>query len=148
MKKSNSKFTVESAMIARDNGVLKDWVIELLLSKESYELAEKIRQEKTVAIEMHNAPLGLVKRIQGPEENIADRKPVEKWDEDVQKIVEKLRGEYRPAPIIVTDFWNHFEIADGNHRHEALERLGAKTYWTIFFLKHDEGKKYLHSMIK
>lgn len=142
------KYTVESALSAKNKGNLKDWVIDLLLSEESFELAEKIKSEKTVAIEMFNTPLSLINRIQGPEENIADRKPLHKWNEDVNKIVEILDKDYKPAPIIVTDFWNHFEIADGNHRHEALERLGVKKYWTIFFIKHEEGRKYLLENIK
>lgn len=142
------KYTVESALTAKSNGTLKNWVIGLLLSEENFELAEKIATEKTVAIEMFNVPLALINRIKGPEENEAYRKPPEKWNEEVSKMVERLDNDYSPAPIIVTDFWNHFEIADGNHRHEALERRGVKSYWTIFFIKHETGRKYLLDKIK
>jgi len=144
----DTKYSIESALAAKKNGNLKNWVLELLLNEESFELAEKIASEKTVAIEMYNAPLSLIKRIQGPEENKAHRKPPEKWDEELRRMDEKIDDDYSPAPLIVTDFWNHFEIADGNHRHEVLERRGIKTYWTIFFIKHLAGKKYLQNIME
>ncbi len=141
-------YTVESAMAAKDRGKLKEWVHELLLSEKSFDLAEIIISEKTVAIEMLDFPLSLLKKIQGPEEEEIHRQSPEIWEDKVKKLTDSVRGGYAPAPLIVTDFWNYFEIADGNHRHEALERKGIKSYWTIFFIKHEKGREYLSDVMK
>lgn len=144
----DNSYTVEGALSAKENGDLKNWVIKLLLSEESYELAEKIESEKYVSIEMLLFPLSLLKKIQGPEENVTHRQPAHVWEGKVKNLADMLTDGYSPAPLIVTDFWNHFEIADGNHRHEALVRMGTKNYWTIFFIKHEEGRKYLLDVMK
>lgn len=143
-----NKFTVTSAMEAQKTGKLKEWVIELLLSEKSFELAEKITSEKTIAIEMYNFPLYLLKKIQGPEENEDQRQSPDHWEKKVKNLAEIMGEGFAPAPLIVTDFWNKFEIADGNHRHEALVRQGVKSYWTIFFIKHKKGQEYLHNLVK
>lgn len=148
MSNLNVKFSIESAMEASKNNSLKKWVIDLLLNEESYDLAEKINSEKTVAVDMVNFPLSLLKKIQGPEENETHRQSPDVWEGKVRNLADKYGEGYRPAPLIVTDFWNHFEIADGNHRHEALERHGVKSYWTIFFIKHKKGKEYLDKLLK
>ncbi|HUQ85840.1 MAG TPA: ParB N-terminal domain-containing protein [Candidatus Limnocylindrales bacterium] len=143
-----SKFDIESALAARDKGLLKEWVIELLKSEGSYELAEKISSEKTAAIKMYNYPLTLLKKIQGPEENEIHRQSPQVWEDKVKKLAKKIENGFISAPLIVTDFWNYFEVADGNHRHEALERKGIKSYWTIFFIKHQAGVEYLKDIMK
>lgn len=142
------KYTVEAALEAKKKGVLKNWVIELLNSEKSFELAEKIASEKIVAVEMHEVPLSLIKRIQGPQEKIEHRKPPHVWENELKKMHEKFDDDFSPPPIIVTDFWNYFEIADGNHRHEVLEKRGVKKCWVIFFIKYEAGLKYLHESLK
>lgn len=42
-------------------------------------------------------------------------------------------------PLIVTDFWEDWAISDGNHRQEALLRLGEDKYWVIFCLEDDKN---------
>ncbi|HVF69445.1 MAG TPA: ParB N-terminal domain-containing protein [Xanthomonadales bacterium] len=144
---SDVSFSSESALKAMEKGDLKEWVIKLLESEKSYELAEKISSEKIVAIEMYNFPLALLKKIKGPEENEDHRQPPDVWEDKVKEMEKKIGNDYTPAPLIVTDFWNKFEVADGNHRHEALERRGIKSYWTIFFIKYEAGKDYLHKIM-
>ncbi len=142
-----TSFTIESAQKALKSGKLKDWVHELLLSEKSFELADKIATEKIVALEMLYFPLALLNKIQGPEENVIHRQAPDVWEDKVKKLAEHVEGGHSLAPLIVTDFWNYFEIADGNHRHEALERKGVKSYWTIFFIKHEKGRKYLQDVM-
>ena len=140
--------TSESALLARQNGTLGEWVQKLLQSEGNYELAKTLAQEKPVAIEMVDFPLSRLKKIVGPEENEAHRQSPDVWEAQVTKLAKMVEKGYKPAPLIVTDYWNHFEIADGNHRHEALERRGINSYWTIFFIKHEKGKEYLQTIIK
>jgi hypothetical protein len=148
VKKLENEFTVESALLAHKKGELKKWVIELLINEKSYDLVEIIKNEKTYAIEMLNFPLEKLKKIQGPEEDLTKRQPPHVWEEKVSELANVLEYGFSPAPLIVTDFWNHFEVADGNHRHEALLRRGIMNYWTIFFIKHEAGRKYLMDIMK
>lgn len=147
---SNSDFapTSESALLAKQHSRLGEWVQNLLHSEGNDELAKSLAQEKPIAIEMIEFPLVQLKRIEGPEENEEHRLSPDVWEEQVKKLAKKIKDGYKPAPLIVTDFWNQFELADGNHRHEAMLRVGMKTYWTIFFIKHEAGKKYLQSILK
>ncbi len=148
MNRPISYFTIENAQQARDKGKLSEWVHELLLSEKSYDLAEKIATEKIIAVEMLDFPLALLNKIRGPEEQETHRQAPDVWEDKVKKLAVHVENGNSLAPLIVTDFWNYFEIADGNHRHEALERRGIKKYWTIFFIKHEKGKKYLADVMK
>jgi len=140
--------TSENALLAKQNGTLEKWVQNLLLSEDSYELAKTFAREKPVAVEILQFPLSQLKRIEGPEENEEHRQSPDVWEGEVNELAKKIKNGYKPAPLIVTDFWNYFEIADGNHRHEALLRVGIKSYWTIFFIKHEKGRKYLQDIMK
>lgn len=150
MTQNNSSFTPtsESALLAQKSGQLSEWVQELLHSEGSTDLAKSLAEEKIIAIEIYDFPLTKLKKIQGPEENVSDRQSPHVWEESVSAISRKILEGYKPAPLIVTDFWNYFEIADGNHRQEALLRAGKTHYWTIFFIKHQKGKEYLETLIK
>lgn len=144
----NNKFTVEAALLAKKNGTLSKWTQELLQSEGGVGLANALKSERTVAVEMLNFPLSLLKKIEGPEEQVENRLSPDVWEKNVQRLTDLIKHGYSPAPLIVTDFWNKFEIADGNHRHEALVRAGIKSYWTIFFIKHPAGQKYILDIVK
>ncbi len=136
------------AIEAGKNGNLEEWVQKLLISEGNEDLAKSLSNEKPICVSIVKIPLKLLKKIEGPEEQIEHRQPLDIWENRVSKLVKLIEGGYKPAPLLVTDYWNYFEIADGNHRHEALVRLGTLEYWTIFFIKHEEGKKYLESILK
>ncbi len=145
---SNFAPTSENALIAKENGTLDQWIEDLLHSEGNDALSKSLFKEKTVAIEIYDYPLAGLKKIVGPEENEEHRQSPDVWEAQVSKIAKLIKNGYKPAPLIVTDFWNYFEIADGNHRQEAMIRTGMTRYWTIFMIKHEEGKKYLESIIK
>lgn len=150
MQKNNLNFspTSENALLAMQNGDLENWVQALLQSEGSLDLAKSLISEKAIAVKMYNFPLGKLKKINGPEEQVELRQPLDIWEKRVSKLTELIKGGFKPAPLIVTDFWNHFEIADGNHRHEAMLRAGINSYWTIFFIKHTKGLEYLQTIME
>ncbi len=150
MSDRNLKFepTYENAKLAQENGTLNEWVNSLLISEGSNSLAQSLAKESPIAIKMIEFPLSQLKRIEGPEEKIEHRQSPDIWEASVQVLAAKIKDGFRPAPLIVTDYWNYFELADGNHRQEAMLRVGIKSYWTIFFIKHQKGKEYLESILK
>ncbi len=149
MKNNDLNFspTSDNALVAQKSGALGKWVQNLLISEGNYNLAKSLAQETPIAIEIMEFPLSQLKRIVGPEENEEHRQSPDIWEAQVDKLAKKIKEGYQPAPLIVTDFWNHFELADGNHRHEAMLRVGIKSYWTIFFIKHQKGKEYLQTIV-
>ena len=51
----------------------------------------------------------------------------------VEKIVARYQKEDRDMPhLIVRHDGNTYELNDGNHRFEALKRMGVKEYWVSF----------------
>lgn len=140
-------FTAEDALSAKKQGLLKQWVEEFLDAEGNHGLATALKTEKAIEIDVINFPLELLNRIQGPE-LVENREKIPVWDDRVSKLQTKLIDGHNLPPLIVTDFWNPFEIVDGNHRHEALVKNGIKKHWTIFFIKHPESKKYLDYILK
>ena len=140
---NNNEFTVESALLAQKEGLISDWVQALLHCEDSDKLAKSLAEFKPVAMEIYDFPLLKLKRIDGPEEKIEQRLSPDIWEAQVSLLTNKIKEGFRPAPLIVTDYWNYFEIADGNHRHEALLRNGITSYWTIFLIKNKKGHEYL-----
>lgn len=140
--------TVENALLAQENNYLEEWVQKLLISEGNDVLANEISQQSAILAEIINTPLVLLKKIEGPEEDVALRLPLDLFEKNVSKLTKLIKEGYKPAPLIVTDYWNYLEIADGNHRHEALLRNGINSYWTIFLIKHPTGKKYFQEEFK
>lgn len=140
--------TPENALLAHQSNSLLDWVQQLLISEGNSSLAESLSKEDPILVDIINVPLSLLKKIEGPEEDVESRLSPGVWEGNVSKLTELIKNGYKPSPLIVTDYWNYFEIADGNHRHEALLRNGIKSYWTIFLIKHPEGKKYFLKKFK
>ena len=56
------------------------------------------------------------------------------FNERVSKIMERYKkGDWDMPPLIVENHGIHYELNDGNHRFEALIRLGVKEYWVIIW---------------
>lgn len=142
-QKSPFPYTTESALAARDNGTLEEWVQEFLLSEENHGLATALRENKADIIDLAELPLDLLKRIEGPEEVVAERESLNVWEERVSRLENIIKEGHYPPPLVITDFWKPLEIADGNHRHEALLRNGVEKYWTIFFIRNESSKDLL-----
>ena len=126
--------SIKSAIAAHKKGTLLDWVNDFLKLEGNVGLLKVLEENRPKWVEMVDFPLHLLNRIRGPED-IPNRESLEVWERRVSKQITNLQKGQISSPLIVTDYWNSLEIADGNHRHEALVRRGIKTYWTIFLLK-------------
>jgi hypothetical protein len=135
-------YSSEDVVTARKNNSLKQWVDEFLLDEGNHSLATELKNNKSSLIEILDFTLSKLKKIEGPEE-VTNRESLDVWEERVSKLTKLIEQGQSLPPIIVTDFWQPLEIADGNHRHEALLRSGRDKYWTIFFLKNEENKQLL-----
>lgn len=56
------------------------------------------------------------------------------FDERVGKIMTRYQtGEWDMPPLIIGLNAGQYELNDGNHRYEALQRLGVNEYWVIIW---------------
>ena len=74
------------------------------------------------------------KRSCGPEEGMKWRIDSKAFNARVNGIIDHYKkGGWDMPPLIVCDDGVSLELNDGNHRYEALVRLGIKQYWVIFW---------------
>jgi hypothetical protein len=145
-KNTNDPFFIQAMNAYRSNELLNWTIHHLSADPRNNELVEHIRKQPIVAVELKEYPLKLLKRIEGLPEAQPESSDI--WNQRVSTIEEAIKNNTPLGPIIVTDFWNKLEIADGNHRHEALLKSGYKTYWTIFLLTHHDTLTYITEIHK
>ncbi|MBQ2812547.1 MAG: ParB-like nuclease domain-containing protein, partial [Clostridia bacterium] len=72
------------------------------------------------------------------EENIKYRVNAQWFEKRVQALKKALQSNNDMPPLIVHFVDHGFELCDGNHRFEALTRLGIKEYPVIIWITEKE----------
>lgn len=141
----NTLYHLENAKQAHASNTLLPWTISYLESEDRNKIvAFHIKRRSMVHVELVDYPLSHLKRIEGRQNGEVAIETVDHWVQRVDDIKQAIVSKkYTPEPLIVTDFWDKIEIADGNHRHEALINSGFEKYWTIFLLTKPESIKTL-----
>ena len=147
MIKQVSQSHISQAVSAHKKGELKSWVESFLSQEKNQGLLDAIRNTTIKALTLTQFPLDKINKIQGPEIH-SQRETLDVWENRVSRQVSQIKKGHLPAPLIVTDFWWPLEIADGNHRHEALVREGFKSYWTIFIFKNSDSLSQINHQPK
>lgn len=83
-------------------------------------------------------PLSLLSRCCGPEENMKYQVNAEWFEKRVQSLTKTLQSNDDMPPLIVHYVDSGFELCDGNHRFEALIRLGVKESPVIIWITEKE----------
>lgn len=139
-----SKFTLESALIAKNQGKLHQWVINYLEDEGNNDkLSKVLKEEKHTWTDMLEYPLDKLKRIMGYEKGMKFREDRDKWEKRISYLMNCLKKGESFAPLISTDFWGEVHLADGAHRFESLKKMGYKKYWIIFYIKNENNKQKL-----
>gem|GEM_PF-876892 len=82
-------------------------------------------------------PLEDLDRIAGPESERRFPKDPEVWDRAVGTIAQTLEEPLHLPPLIARMKEGRLSLADGNHRLEALRRLGYATAWVLIWRDRD-----------
>lgn len=136
------KFTLESALKAKKEANLEEWVQQYLRDEgHNIKLADILRENKIVWADLIEYNLDKLNRAMGPEEEMPFREEKEKWEERINNFYILIKKGFTPPPIIATDLWDDIFISDGTHRFEALKKNGINKYWVIFFIKNPISKQ-------
>ena len=127
--------TSSSAREFADDGKLEEW-IHLFLCGEGgnkpFSDGLKLAQRRYHAPKLY--ALDTFKRCCGPEPDLKWVIDENSFNERVSKMMEYYKkGDWDMPPLIIQDHGTHYELNDGNHRFEAMTRLGVKEHWVIIW---------------
>jgi hypothetical protein len=139
------EFTLHTAKLAKENNSLREWSVGFLgADGKNNQLAKHLDEHGDLWIDLIEFPIKMLRREMGTkEEGLVFSEDKEIWDKRIESFVKDIQEGYIPCPLIATDFWGDIHLSDGAHRHEALLQAGISKYWTIFFIKHSENKKWV-----
>lgn len=150
------KYTLSSATNYAGQGRLEEWVHGYLCSEGGNKpFSDGLKLFHRYYIGPTEMPLSLFQRICGPEENMPYRVNPEGFEKQVGALTKLISGGADLPPLIVHYYVENgkefFELNDGNHRHEALVRLGAISCQVIIWITEAHElelftKRYTHCL--
>ena len=127
--------TLSSAKEFSAHGKLEEWVHTYLLSdghNKAFSDGLKIYDRYFTGPRV--MPLRYFERCCGPEETMKFRVDAEWFEKHVEHLKEVLEKTEDMPPLIANYVAGHFELNDGNHRLEALNRMGKTEYPFIIWI--------------
>ena len=127
-------WTVESARKAHCEGSIQDWVVAYLSIPDwqNLGLIRRIQSHSISWQEPQLMPIESLERTAGPGPHYRFPKDPDEWNREVRVIAESLDEPIELPPIIC---WleddGEINVADGNHRLDALTSLGHTHAWVL-----------------
>ncbi|MBR4049452.1 MAG: ParB-like nuclease domain-containing protein [Clostridia bacterium] len=138
-KELKYRCSLSSAKEFSEAGKLEEWVHLFLLSDgHNKAFSDGLKLFDRYYLGPFTMPLSLFSRCCGPEENIKYQVNAEWFEKRVQSLMKTLQSNDDIPPLIVHFVDHGFELCDGNHRFEALTRLGVKEYPVIVWMTEKE----------
>lgn len=118
-------YTGKAAREFSRQGRLEEWIHRFLHSEgNNVEFSDGLKKERRKYIGPLQMPLNLFGRCCGPEENMKYRLDKEGFELRVSEIFKRLESGWSMPPLIINFSESAFTLTDGNHRYEAMLRLG------------------------
>ncbi|MDR1465243.1 MAG: ParB N-terminal domain-containing protein [Oscillospiraceae bacterium] len=131
--------TLSSAQAFARAGKLEDWVHTYLRSDgHNQAFSDGLRLFDRTFLGPMALPLHLFSRCCGPEEGMTYRVNAAWFERRVTDLMQTLQTAEDMPPLIAHYAEHSFELNDGNHRFEALTRLGAQEYPFIVWITEEE----------
>lgn len=132
---NNRKFNKTEAWTQADD--IHEWILSFLKSDGNNPvLAETLGRKAQYHYGPVDYPLDKLVNNFGADTSFKFHELQADLDLRVSAMLENMKTGWKPAPLIVTNLWeDYFEIADGAHRHKALQVAGIKKYPTVFYFK-------------
>ena len=127
--------TTTSAKVFAEAGQLEEWV-HMFLNGEGnnppFSDGLKLCERRYHAPKKY--PLEAFVRICGPEAEMKWTIDADGFNERVGKIMARYQtGDWDMPPLIIELKDGEYDLNDGNHRYEALTRLGIEEHWVIIW---------------
>lgn len=134
--------TLSSAAQFAGEGRLEEWVHGFLLSDGNNKgFSDGLKLCPRYFFGPMVMPLNLFRRCCGPEEDMTYRVDAAGFEKRVAGLVEAIRSQPDMPPLIAHYVNGDFELNDGNHRFEALTRMGVEEYPFIIWVTEPEECK-------
>lgn len=128
-------FTSKNARKFSNSGKIEEWIHQFLHDEgNNIPFSDGLKLENRYFIGPLKMPLSLFSRCCGPEETMKYRVGFEEFEERVTRIQHRLENGWDMPPLMICYENNGFELNDGNHRYEALTRLGVKEFDIIIWI--------------
>ena len=126
--------TSASAREAHAAGQLPEWS-QVFLRGEGGNLgiADPLREREDDVYVLAEVGLSDVYPIEGPDEDFDWPAPLAEFEERVEAMVRLLQDGWDAPPLFV--HMPTLRLVDGNHRREALLRVGRQTYWAVMWYR-------------
>ncbi len=125
----------ENAILYSNHNRLEEWIHLFLLGEgnnEAFSLG--LQKEVRCYEEPKLMDLNLFVRCCGPEPNMKYHNPKAAFDDRVERIMKRFQtGNWDMPPLIINQDQEVYELNDGNHRYEALMRMGIDRYFVIIW---------------
>jgi len=131
----NYQPTTQSAIAFAQAGRLEQWLHLFLCNEgDNQAFSDGLKLEPRMYHPPRMLPLDLFARCCGPEKNMKWQIDAAGFNKNVKSIMKKYKqGKWDMPPLIINYAEQKYELNDGNHRHEALRRLGVLEYWVIIW---------------
>ena len=130
------RFSLASAFEAAEKDETALWVGDFLASRgsDNAALAAGLAQKKTWWLGPLQVPLSDLVQLAGPEdEDVLIPVESDEWKEDVDAMEESVEQGWEPPPLLLEYQDGQLLIQDGNHRYEALDRVGESKTWALIW---------------
>ena len=133
--------TLKSAIEYGKLNNIEEWVHEYLCGEGNNKgFSDGLKLEPRQYTEPQLMNLDLFKRCYGPEPDMLYHIREDETDHlrwfwgKIERIAERYKtGTWDMPPLIISHFDGEYMLNDGNHRFEALKRLGVNEYWVILW---------------
>ena len=131
----NYEPTTQSAIAFAQADKLEEWLHLFLYNEgDNKAFSDGLKLEPRIYHTPRMMNLDLFERCCGPEEGLKWQIDATGFNKNVKAIMKKYKkGDWDMPPLIVNCANQKYELNDGNHRYEALQRLGVNAYWTIIW---------------
>jgi len=128
------EFSVHGARQAARANQIDSWVDAFLTNGghgTNLPMARGLKQQRRWWIGPLRVPLDSLTRICGPEPGMPYQTTPAAWEARVSAIAASSRDPEALPPLLLEYRKGLLALCDGNHRHEALRRLGQTSAWAL-----------------
>lgn len=126
----NNKEAIEFSKI----GCIEEWIhIFLKTAGNNLALSEGLKLQKRFWLGPVLISVDKLIRCCGPEEDMEYYNEPKGWEIHINKFCDLINNGWEYPPLIAEHDSGKLIIRDGNHRHEALRRMGIEKCWVIIW---------------